>query len=97
MENEAIEGRRYLVHGRVQGVGFRAFVWRVAADLGLRGWVRNLRDGSVEVVAWAPGASHVRLEALLRQGPGLARVDAIDVSVAPPGEIPPGFGIERDR
>ena len=94
MASEAIEGRRYLVRGRVQGVGFRAFVWRAAAELGLRGWVRNLWDGSVEVVAWAPESSHRRLEALLRDGPGWARVDAIEVSEPPSGEIPPGFGIE---
>ncbi len=97
MTNEAVRGRRYIVRGRVQGVGFRAFVWRAAAELGLRGWVRNKLDGSVEVVAWASPRSHDRLEALLRRGPSWARVDSIEVDDAPVGEIPAGFGIEHDR
>ena len=41
----------YLVKGRVQGVGFRWFVQREAAEIGLRGWVRNTEDGHVEIVA----------------------------------------------
>ena len=43
--------RHYLVKGRVQGVGFRWFVQREAAEIGLRGWVRNTEDGHVEIVA----------------------------------------------
>ena len=44
------ERRRYRVHGRVQGVGFRAFVWRQVQRLELEGWVRNRFDGTVEVL-----------------------------------------------
>jgi acylphosphatase len=72
---------RALVHGRVQGVGFRFFVEAAALEQSLTGFVRNRSDGqSVEVVAEGPRA---RLEGLLeelRRGPPLARVDRVDVS-----------------
>ena len=67
---------RIFVDGRVQGVGFRAFVAREAARRNLSGWVRNRRDGSVEaVVAGAPAAID-EFAALVRRGPPVARVDA---------------------
>ncbi len=73
-----------LVRGRVQGVGFRAFVIDRARGLDLDGDVRNLPDGrTVEVVAEGP---HERLESLvgyLRQGPRAARVEGVDVSWGP--------------
>ncbi len=65
--------------GRVQGVGFRAFVERLAQERGLDGWVRNREDGSVEAVF--AGASHAvdaTLE-LCRQGPPGARVEELDL------------------
>ena len=61
-----------VVHGQVQGVGFRDFVVRRALSLNLRGYVRNARDGSVEVVAQGPRPALERLLALLRQGPSAA-------------------------
>ncbi len=71
--------RRYLVAGAVQGVGFRWFVARHARALGLAGFARNLADGRVEVVATGSDeAAMVRLEALLRDGPAHARVDAVE-------------------
>ena len=60
---------RYLVRGVVQGVGFRWFVMREAHRLSMRGWVSNLADGSVEVVADGPPALIADLERSLTRGP----------------------------
>jgi acylphosphatase len=67
----------FLIRGRVQGVGFRWFVHREAAELGLRGWVRNTDAGEVEVVAAgdAPMIAELRVE--LRKGSRGSRVDAV--------------------
>jgi len=75
---------RYLVTGRVQGVGYRYFVLREAERLGVAGFARNLPDGSVEVVA--EGAEEVlgQLEARLRAGPSFASVAAVDRAPMPP-------------
>ena len=62
------------VSGRVQGVGFRYFVMQNAETLGLTGWVRNLRDGRVEVVAEGPHEALDRLLEALRKGPMSAEV-----------------------
>jgi acylphosphatase len=69
--------RRFLISGRVQGVGFRWFTKDAATREGVRGWVRNLPDGRVE--AWAEGDpdSVIRLEAALRLGPRGARVENV--------------------
>lgn len=77
--------------GRVQGVGFRYFVQDRALELGLRGWVRNLPDGSVEAAAAGPPEALDRLEARLRQGPARARVDRMV-----PFEPPKSLEDERD-
>ena len=70
-----------LVHGRVQGVYFRAFVQRHAQALGLSGWARNLPDGaSVEVVAEGPRQTLDELLVHLHWGPPGARVDAVEAS-----------------
>lgn len=69
--------RHYLVSGRVQGVGFRWFVHREAAELGLRGWVRNLQSGEVECVAEGSEAQLADLEAQLRKGSRGSRVDRL--------------------
>jgi acylphosphatase len=68
-----------VVHGDVQGVGFRYFVQRRAEEMGLAGWVKNRPDGSVEVVAEGSRAALGRLLELLSKGPGLADVDRVDV------------------
>ena len=72
--------RHYLVRGRVQGVGFRAFVQRKAAELGLAGWVRNCDDGSVEALAQGPPARLSELEGYLRQGPLFSDVRSVEVT-----------------
>jgi len=69
-----IERRHYLIRGRVQGVGYRAFAERSGQHLGLHGWVRNLADGSVEAEAQGETDTLAAFEALLRQGPPLGRV-----------------------
>jgi acylphosphatase len=85
---------RALVRGRVQGVGFRFFVEAQAVALGLKGFVRNLNNGTaVEVVAEGKMPELETLLALLREGPPLAFVERVDVSwAAATGEYP-GFRI----
>jgi acylphosphatase len=80
--------RRYLIEGRVQGVGFRHFTRKAAKGLGLSGFVRNLPDGSVEAVAAGPGEALEALERHLRQGPPASRVDTVQVVDVPnePGD-----------
>jgi acylphosphatase len=82
--------RRFVIHGRVQGVGFRDSVCRVAWKLGgLKGHVRNLRDGAVEVMVTGEDRKVEELREFLRRGPPLARVDRLDERPldvpAPPG------------
>jgi acylphosphatase len=67
----------FLVKGRVQGVGFRWFVQREAAELGLNGWVKNTDQGDVEVVAAGDGALLAELKVALRKGSRGSRVDAV--------------------
>lgn len=76
--------RRYLVRGRVQGVGFRFFVEREAHMLGISGWVRNNPDGTVEVLAMGTPEQLLGLRSRLQSGPRAARVDAVDESEARP-------------
>ena len=67
----------YLIKGRVQGVGFRWFVHREAAELGLRGWVRNTDGGDVEIVAAGEEARLRELQQALHKGSRGSRVDAV--------------------
>jgi len=67
-----------VVHGRVQGVGYRAFVEHEAIRRGLQGWVRNCRDGTVEAVLAGDAPVVEDMIAACRRGPVAARVDAID-------------------
>ncbi|MEZ2347733.1 acylphosphatase [Terriglobus sp. RCC_193] len=71
--------RHYQVEGRVQGVGFRWYVQREAAEIGLRGWVRNSPHGHVEAVAAGSPEQLTELEAALQQGSRGSRVDRIRV------------------
>jgi len=76
--------RRFVVSGRVQGVGFRWFVEREAKTLGIIGWVRNNFEGTVEVLATGTREQLSALRSKLREGPRAARVDAVDESEANP-------------
>lgn len=83
--------RRLRVTGRVQGVGYRAWTVEAATALGLDGWVRNRRDGSVEILAKGEPAVLDALAERCRTGPRFSRVD--DVRVEPADAEPdPGFG-----
>lgn len=66
-----------MVDGRVQGVGYRAFVFRQARELGLKGWTRNLPDGRVEALAQGPEHALKQFSERLSKGPLLARVDRL--------------------
>src|SRR5271156_3609891 len=75
---KAVLARRFLVRGRVQGVGFRWFVEREAHIFGIAGWVRNNHDGSVEVLAQGTRDQLSGLRSRLQQGPRAARVDDVE-------------------
>jgi acylphosphatase len=89
---KATQARRFVVRGRVQGVGFRWFVEREAHLLGLFGWVRNNADGSVEVLAQGTRDQLLGLRSRLRQGPRAARVDDVEES-----EVGPVAGLSSFR
>jgi acylphosphatase len=81
-------GRRFIVTGRVQGVGFRYFVVRQAQELGLGGWTRNLPNGDVEVRAWGGEGALGQLAERLAAGPRSARVTKVDSSEISDAEDP---------
>jgi acylphosphatase len=83
---------RAIVRGRVQGVGFRDFVESHARQLEVSGFVQNLRDGSVEVVAEGEELVLRQLIARLREGPQMSRVDALDVDWREASGKHDGFG-----
>lgn len=85
---------RCLVGGRVQGVGFRAATAAEARRLSLDGWVKNLPDGRVEVVAAGAPDAVQALARWLWQGPPAARVDAVHVEEWT-GDVPGGFSVAR--
>ena len=72
------QARRYFVEGDVQGVGFRFFAERVARQLNLGGYVKNLRDGRVEVYAIGPAGQLEELKRRLEVGPRAARVRRVE-------------------
>jgi acylphosphatase len=76
--------RRYIVRGRVQGVGFRWYVDHEARQLGLAGWVRNNIDGTVETLAIGTEPQLAALSKKLQEGPRAARVDDVLESPAEP-------------
>ncbi len=71
--------KRFRIYGHVQGVGFRYFTWQYALKIGVTGFVRNLADGSVEVVAVGSENQIDALDAWLQDGPRTAIVDDVFV------------------
>jgi acylphosphatase len=86
-------GRRYIVRGRVQRVGFRYFVEDAARREGIQGYVRNQHDGSVEVVAEGDADAIHRFEMAVRRGPSGARVDDVDTLDVEPSNRFAGFRV----
>ncbi len=84
---------RLTIAGRVQGVGFRYSAYAVAHRLGLRGWVRNTFDGSVETTVEGTPEAVQEYIAWCRQGPRMAQVTDVDVAPAAGGDLPSGFTI----
>jgi acylphosphatase len=89
-----LTARRYVISGRVQGVGFRFFARDAARVDGIRGVVRNLDDGTVEIHAEGDAEAVLRFERAIRRGPRGARVDDVLVEPAPPATSFTDFLIE---
>lgn len=87
--------RRYLVKGRVQGVGFRQFTAARARNLNLAGWVRNLPDGSVEIEAQGSATAIAEFELHLSRGPQRARVDTVESTELRESAAAMGFEIRH--
>ena len=94
MTDATLQSRRFLVRGRVQGVGFRWFVEREAHILGIAGWVRNNPDSSLEVMAQGTRDQLAGLRSRLQQGPRAARVDNVEEFEAKPVSNLTTFRIE---
>lgn len=88
-----LEARRFVLRGRVQGVGFRFFADQAARVEGLHGWVTNRVDGSVEISAEGDREALDRFENRIRQGPPGARVDDVLVDTDVPTGRATGFVI----
>jgi acylphosphatase len=82
--SEAKQAKRYLVSGMVQGVGYRYFTQAAAEKLHVSGFVRNLRDGRVEVFAIATPQQHAELRTLLERGPRFSMVRAVQEEPSTP-------------
>ena len=85
--------RRYLISGRVQGVFYRASAQRYAQSLALTGWVRNRRDGRVELLACGEEPVLRVLEKWLEIGPEYAKVTNIEVISENPSNHPAAFDV----
>lgn len=95
--DESQQARRYYITGMVQGVGYRYFAQRAAKRLGLAGYVRNLRDGRVEVYAIGGPEALNKLKTELERGPGSAQVSSVMEEVAAlDRESRRGFSVEYD-
>lgn len=84
-----------VARGRVQGVYYRVTAAQEATRLGLRGWVRNRRDGSVEAVAEGPVAEVQAFVTWCRQGPPMARVTELELTEDEPVGLDEGFHVRQ--
>ena len=84
--------KRLIISGRVQGIGYRAWMVEKARELGVSGWVRNRIDGSVEALVAGDTAAVEELLRLCRRGPRLAEVVRIEEDLADPPEL---FGFRQ--
>jgi acylphosphatase len=75
--SDAKQAKRYFISGMVQGVGYRFYAQAAADQLGVSGFVRNLRDGRVEVFAMATPQQHAELRAMLERGPRFSSVSEV--------------------
>jgi acylphosphatase len=87
--------RRFVISGRVQGVGFRYFAQNAAAREGVTGWVQNLPDGRVEAFVEGDEDAVTRVERALRSGPPGARVENVYVEDEQPAGTLKGFRISK--
>ena len=85
-----MSAKRLTIAGRVQGVGYRAWMRREAVRLGVSGWVRNRSDGAVEALVYGDSAAVEELLRACRLGPPLAAVTSITEELDEP-ELEPGF------
>jgi acylphosphatase len=88
--------KQYLISGRVQGVGYRAFVSRTALQLGVKGWVRNLSDGRVEAIAQGNTEMLSLFEAALKSGPPHGHVESLVVHEADSHPACESFTVRKD-
>ena len=92
--SETKQAKRYFVSGMVQGVGYRYFTQDVAEKLRISGFVRNLRDGRVEVFAMGTVQQHEELRAMLERGPRFSSVsEVLDEPAATDAQYESGFSI----
>ena len=92
--SEAKLARRYFVSGMVQGVGFRYFTQAAAEKLCIHGFVRNLRDGRVEVFAMGAPRQHAEFRALLERGPRFSSIiEVLEEAATPDPQYEGGFVI----
>ena len=85
--SEAQEIKRLVIRGTVQRIGFRVWVERQAMSLDLKGWVRNRRDGAVEVLLAGPQSTVAAMIERCRKGPPLAKVRSIEIEDAAPADL----------
>lgn len=93
MNKSELSQLRAVIEGRVQGVGFRYFVLQAAKEIGLAGWVRNLSDGRVELLAEGSRQECDELLNIIRQGPSMSEVSQVDEKWADPSGENRGFNI----
>jgi acylphosphatase len=94
--SETKQAKRYFVSGMVQGVGYRYFTQDVAEKLRITGFVRNLRDGRVEVFAMGTVQQHMELRAMLERGPRFSSVsEVLDEPAAADAQYEGGFSINQ--